>query len=77
MSLNSFSGEVYISVFNSIHHHHHKSVLCTKNNEKKPIDSVEPNPVIASDAERSEDWLAVESLLLRSHMVTRNNGYIA
>ena len=55
MSLNSFSGEVYISVFNSIHHHHHNSMLCTKKNEKKPVDSVEPIPVIASDAEQSEN----------------------
>ena len=34
--------------------------------------------IAASDAERSEASLTVESLLLRSHtMVTRNNGYLA
>ena len=33
--------------------------------------------VIASDAERSEASLAVKSLLLRSHIVTRDNAYLA
>ena len=32
--------------------------------------------VITSDAERSESSLALESLLLRSHMVTRDNAYL-
>ena len=33
--------------------------------------------IIASDAERSEASLAVEGLLLRSHMVTHDNAYLA